>query len=130
MRIRTTLAATGIALGLTVAGAAAANAAQTPDGWSPAQWTHRTMMTVSGQEDPTGDPADQGPWGDGVQQRDGSGSGFGMREGGTGDPTTCPYADEATTDRLQDRDRDRIHDQDGTGTAGQERMRDRMHATS
>lgn len=119
MRIRTTLTATGIALGLTVAGAAAANATQTPDGWSPATWTHRTMHSVSQDADPATLPEGYGRWGDGTRPED-----------ATGDPTTCPYADDATADRLQDRDRMRLHDQDGTGAFDREQMRDRMHATS
>ncbi len=115
MRIRTTLAATGIAVGLTLAGAAAANAAQTPDGWSPTQWTHRMMSTVTDRPDPGTTPEGYGPWGMGDHE-----------QLGTGDPTTCPYADEDPADRLQDRDRLRMQD----GTGDQARMRDRVHMTS
>ena len=111
MKIRTTLAATGIALGLTVAGAVAANAAQTPDGWSPAQWMHQT--TSSSASDPTTAPRGYGQ------------GGTGMNEPlGTGDPTTCPYADDASADPAQDQLRLR----DGTGS--QARAHDRIHATS
>ena len=113
MKIRTTLAATGIALGLTVAGAVAANAAQSPDGWSPAQWTHQMSSTVTDQSDPTAPGPGYGRWGMGTHE-----------QLGTGDPTTCPYADDATVDRAQDR----VRLQDGTGAQG--RMRDRIHATS
>ncbi len=113
MKIRTTLAATGIALGLTVAGAAAANAAQTPDGWSPAQWRHQTTSTVTDRPDPALTPGGYGQWGTGAHE-----------PLGTGDPATCPYADEASADQTQDR----VRLQDGTGS--QTRMRDRIHTTS
>ena len=121
MRLTTTLAAAGIALGITVAGAAAATAVQSPDGWSPAQWAHQTSSSVT--ETVRGVGA-------GYDADDTTGAGYGMREGATGDPATCPYADDATADRDQDRDRLRDHDGDGTSDGDRLQMHERMHTTS
>jgi hypothetical protein len=67
----------------------------------------------------------------GTQDAPGAGYGYGYGADeswaggaiGTGDPTTCPYYDEATGD--QDQVRQRL--QDGTGAGGdQQRLRDRV----
>ncbi len=121
MRLTRTLAVGSIALGLTVAGAAGASALQTPDGWSPARWMHQTMTTVT-------DAPGAGN-GQGAVECDGTCDGTQTpRPGATGDPTTCPYAEDGTADR--DQMRQRLHDGDGSGTADHERARARMHATT
>ncbi len=117
MRIRTAVTATGIALGLTLTGAAAASAAQTPDGWSPATWTQHMMRMVGSDADPDATPGGYG-WDGDARPAD-----------ATGDPSTCPYADDATADRPQDRDRDRLRAQDGTGDVERRQMRERMHVS-
>jgi len=123
MRLTTTLAAAGIAMGITVAGAAAATAVQSPDGWSPAEWARQTSTSVTETVRGLGH-------GYGADDVTGDGSGYGMRDGATGDPATCPYADDATADRDQDMDRLRDRDGDGTSDGDRVQMHERMHATS
>jgi hypothetical protein len=107
MNKRTMLAIGATTLGLTLVGAGAASAVTTADGFTPAQWTHN-MMHGGTQDAP--------------------GFGYGADETwtgaaiGTGDPTTCPYVDEATAD--QDQLQQRLHD--GTGAGDQQRLRDRV----
>ncbi|WP_372593058.1 hypothetical protein [Actinotalea sp.] len=124
MSLTRTLGATGIALGLTLAGAGVASAAQSADGWTPLQWA---QQSATGTEDGADDAVTTGPESR-PARGEGNGRGYGMREGGTGDPTTCPYADDATADR----DQDRLRERDGLGTPGgdREQHRERMHASS
>lgn len=110
MKTRTMLAIGATTVGLTLAGAAAASAAPTADGFSPAQWAQHMR-----HGDATG--LGSGP--------DEAWAGGGATPGeGLGDPADCPYVDEAAAD--QDQVRQRLHDQTGDGTFDRQRLRDRV----
>lgn len=141
MKLTRTLGTAGIALGLTLAGAGVASAAQGGGAWSPLPWAQQTSTTDATDDSPdTADGATavergRGAGGAGSHPARGEGAGGmgegSMREGATGDPSTCPYADDdATTD--QDRDQQRLRERDDQATPGGDgtRQRDRVHTTS
>jgi len=112
MRTRTMLAIGATTVGLTLAGAAAASAAPMANGFSPFQWAQHTMVGAGYGQD-----------------EDWAGGYGGATAGdGIGDPTECPYYDEATAD--QDQVRQRLHDQTGDGTFDRTRLRDRVDVDS
>lgn len=119
MKTRMMLMIGATTVGLAVAGATAATAAPSPDGYSAGEWTHQLMAGFHhGDEDWAGMAGQEGFAG-------GEAAGTGL-----GDPESCENYDEA--DLTRDRLRDRTVDADGDGVPDdriQQRMRDRVDVT-